>query len=160
MVVSRGGAKRPSSAAGGPRGRGRWLLWVQARPLPKGRVRAMLHCAAVPSHTSAPGRRVPDNRWQAACRAPARKEGPGGVGASRWTLCGIPNSWLPSLRSTGIPALRHLRCRGRWFGLRGLRDLDLDEEWTKTGLRLRQPHNSHTNDDGDLPPLAPVAQSL
>jgi len=46
------GAKRrrpgPSSAAGGPRRRGRCPRWVQARPLPKARVRARAGCAAMP----------------------------------------------------------------------------------------------------------------
>ena len=43
-------------------------------------------------------------------------------------------------------------------GLRGLGDLYLDTECTKGSLKLRQPHDTHTNDDGVLP-LVAIAQS-
>ena len=44
-------------------------------------------------------------------------------------------------------------------GLRGLGDLYLDTQCTKASLKLRQPPDTYTNDDGVLPPLVAIAQS-
>ena len=40
-----------------------------------------------------------------------------------------------------------------------LGDLYLDAECTMASLKLRQPHETHINDDGVLPPLVAIAQS-
>ena len=40
-----------------------------------------------------------------------------------------------------------------------LGDLYLDAECTQASLKLRQPHYTHINDDGVLPPLVAIAQS-
>jgi hypothetical protein len=48
----------------------------------------------------------------------------------------------------------------RWTGLRGLRDSDLDAQCTKASVKLTQPHNTHTNDDGVLHLLVLIALSL
>ena len=45
-------------------------------------------------------------------------------------------------------------------GLRGLGDVYLDAECTQASLKLRQPHDTLSNDDGVLPPLVAIAQSL
>ena len=50
-------------------------------------------------------------------------------------------------------------CMSAKAGLRGLGDLYLDAEWTKASLKLRQPHDTHINNDGVLPPLVAIAQS-
>ena len=41
-----------------------------------------------------------------------------------------------------------------------LGDLYLDAECTMASLKLRQPHDTLSNDDGVLPPLVAIAQSL
>ena len=45
-------------------------------------------------------------------------------------------------------------------GLRGLGDVYIDAECTQASLKLRQPHDTLSNDDGVLPPLVAIAQSL
>ena len=50
-------------------------------------------------------------------------------------------------------------CMSAKAGLRGLGDLYLDAECIKASLKLRQPHDTHINDDGVLPPLVAIAQS-
>ena len=50
-------------------------------------------------------------------------------------------------------------CMSAKAGLRGLIDLYLNAECIKASLKLRQPHDTHINDDGVLPPLVAIAQS-
>ena len=51
-------------------------------------------------------------------------------------------------------------CMSAKAGLRGLGgDLYLNAECIKASLKLRQPHDTHINDDGVLPPLVAIAQS-
>ena len=50
-------------------------------------------------------------------------------------------------------------CMSAKAGLRGLIDLYLNAECIKASLKLRQPHHTHINDDGVLPPLVAIAQS-
>jgi len=95
----------------------------------------------------------------------ARQEGPGGVGAALqgWTLRGVSNSWLPSLNNTERTALRPELSRGRDFAwTQRSQDIYLDAECAQASFKLRQPHDTHTNDDGVqvLPPSAPIAQSV
>ena len=94
----------------------------------------------------------------------ARQEGPGGVGAALqgWTLRGVSNSWLPSLNNTERTALRPELSRGRDFAwTQRSQDIYLDAECAQASFKIRQPHDTRTNDDGVqvLPPPAPIAQS-
>jgi len=50
-------------------------------------------------------------------------------------------------------------CMSARLDSEGLGDLYLDAECIKASLKLRQPHNTHINDDGVLPPLVAIAQS-
>jgi hypothetical protein len=70
------------------------------------------------------------------------------------TLCSLNHVnrlWL-SLESS-------VNARPPKAGLRGLGDLYLDTQCTKASLKLRQPPDTYTNDDGVLPPLVAIAQS-
>ena len=50
-------------------------------------------------------------------------------------------------------------CMSARLDSEGLGDLYLDAECIKASLKLRQPHDTHINDDGVLPPLVAIAQS-